>query len=85
MKITTSNINPPVPSRDYDWSAIDSDTYDGAKDSSNRHQVGYGRTEREAIANLMEILADAEDCDPDCWCCQQEATAHTSFSGKPCP
>lgn len=78
MKIETSNVCPPIPSRAFDWQAIDSDTYDGAEDSGNRNQVGYGRTEREAIENLMEILAEAEDCEPDCWCCQQEATANNS-------
>jgi hypothetical protein len=34
------------------WAAIDEDTYDGAEDSSTRHQIGLGNTEEEAIADL---------------------------------
>lgn len=60
MKITTSYYPPPIPTRDCDWSAIDSDTYDGAPDSPNRHQVGYGATEAEAIADLRQMLEDNE-------------------------
>jgi hypothetical protein len=58
MKIRTSFDYPPIPIRDYDWSAIDEDTYDGAEDSKTRCQIGYGATEAEAIADLMEILED---------------------------
>jgi hypothetical protein len=58
MKIRTSFDYPPLPIRDYDWSAIDEDTYDGAEDSKTRHNIGYGATEAEAIADLMEILED---------------------------
>jgi hypothetical protein len=64
MKISTHCIYPPIPIRDYDWSAIDSDTYDGAPDSRNRAQIGYGRTEQEAITDLMNLLEDELDmCD----------------------
>ena len=56
MKIRTTYVYPPIPIREFDWSAIDEDTYDGAEDSGNRGQVGYGRTEQEAIADLMVIL-----------------------------
>ena len=38
--------------------AIDDDTYDGAEDSSNRHQVGRGASPDEAYAALCEILLD---------------------------
>jgi hypothetical protein len=34
------------------YSAIFSDEYDGAPDS--RNPVGYGKTEEEAVANLIE-------------------------------
>jgi hypothetical protein len=60
MKIVTSHVYPPIPLRCFDWSAIDADTYDGAEDSSNRSHVGWGATEQEAIADLLEILAEAE-------------------------
>lgn len=56
--IKTFYWQPPIPMRQFDWSAYDTDTYDGAPDSGNRHQVGYGRTEEEAVADLMELLAD---------------------------
>lgn len=59
MKIRTSFDYPPIPLRDFDWSAWDEDTYDGAEDSSTRHQIGYGRTEAEAIVALKEMLEDA--------------------------
>ena len=56
MTIKTEYINPPIPIRAYDWSAVDADTYDGAPDSKTRNQIGYGRTESEAIDNLKTIL-----------------------------
>lgn len=56
--IITEFVYPPIPIRDFDWSAVDGDTYDGAPDSGNRHQVGCGRTEKEAIADLLLILSD---------------------------
>lgn len=46
----------PIPLRQFDWIAVDDNTYDGAPDSGNRHQVGYGATEAEAIADLLEQL-----------------------------
>lgn len=38
------------------WTAIDEDSYDGAFDSPTRSQIGHGKTEEEAISDLMEIL-----------------------------
>ncbi len=52
MIILTQLIRPPVPSRSFDWSAIDEDSYDGAPDSPNRNEIGYGATEEEAIKDL---------------------------------
>jgi hypothetical protein len=46
-KIVTSHDYPPIPSRNYDWSAR-YDNYDGGD------PIGYGRTEAEAIADLQE-------------------------------
>jgi hypothetical protein len=60
MRIKTNYCYPPIPDRRFDWSAYDQDTYDGAPDSGNRHQVGYGRTEQEAISNLKAILGESE-------------------------
>jgi len=62
MKIVTEYWAKPGPSREYDWSALDSDTYDGADDSSTRNQIGYGATEAEAVEDLMAVLdAYADD------------------------
>jgi hypothetical protein len=41
------------------WCAIDRDTYDGAEDSRTRNQIGIGKTEAAAIADLMELIEDA--------------------------
>lgn len=59
MKIRTEFVYPPIPDRRFDWSAVDDDTYDGAEDSSTRGQIGYGATEADAIADLMEILEES--------------------------
>lgn len=55
MKIKTEFVYPPIPIRKFDWSAIDDDTYDGPGSP-----IGYGYTEAEAIADLMEQLDDRE-------------------------
>ena len=55
MKIRTTHDPKPIPDRQFDWSAIDESTYDGAEDSSERHMVGYGPTEAEAIEDLLRI------------------------------
>ena len=57
VKIHTHHDRPPVPSRQYDWSAV-TDDYDGAEDSGNRHQIGRGATEQEAINDLLDQLED---------------------------
>lgn len=41
------------------WSAIDADSYDGATDSKG-HPRGLGKTEREAINELVEELLERE-------------------------
>jgi len=46
-KITTSHDCPPIPSKDYDWSASREDWDEG-------DLIGYGRTEQEAINDLLE-------------------------------
>lgn len=56
MKIKTSFDYLPIPIRSFDWSAVDSDTYDGAPDSSTRDQVGRGSTEQAAIDDLISII-----------------------------
>lgn len=62
MKIVTHYNPKPIPDRRFDWEALDLDSYDGAPDSSTRNQIGYGRTEAEAIANLKDELEE-EPCE----------------------
>lgn len=47
MKIITSFNYPPIPIRNYDWSAFREDYDEG-------DLVGHGKTEQEAINNLKE-------------------------------
>ena len=35
------------------------DDYDGAPDSSNRYEVGYGLTHEEAVQDLQECVMEA--------------------------
>lgn len=53
MKIVTNRWAKPIPNRSMDWSAIDDDTYDLGS------PTGWGATEQEAIADLLEQLEDA--------------------------
>lgn len=43
-----------------DWYAIDADEYDGAPDAGRAGTMGWGKTEAEAIADLIERLDEAE-------------------------
>ena len=54
MKIRTSYQYPPIPCRSMDWSAVDDDTYDGPGSI-----VGWGRTEQDAIEDLLDQMEDA--------------------------
>jgi len=46
-KIITIHECPPIPVRDYDWSALREDYDEG-------DFIGYGRTEQDAIDDLLE-------------------------------
>lgn len=50
--VRTTHVYPPIPIRDFDWSA----TLDGYEPGE---PIGWGRTEAEAIADLKEKLEDA--------------------------
>lgn len=54
MNIKAHCICPPIPTRNFDWSAIDDDTYDGPGS-----KIGYGATEQEAIDDLREQMEAA--------------------------
>ena len=45
-KIITIHERPPIPIRDYDWSAIREDYDEG-------DLIGYGKTEQDAINDLV--------------------------------
>ena len=49
--IKTTHEFPPIPIRDYDWSAVMEDYDEG-------DIIGYGRTEQEAINDLMRQKND---------------------------
>ena len=53
LRILTTFDYPPIPNRDFDWSAIDADTYDG-----ERSPIGRGATPNAAIADLLEQLEE---------------------------
>jgi hypothetical protein len=53
VKIKTEYVYPPIPLRQFDWSAIDDDTYDGPG-----CPIGAGATEAEAIADLLEQIEE---------------------------
>lgn len=55
--IETTHVYPPIPDRSMDWSAIVPSEYDGAPDSHS--PIGRGPTERAAIDDLLEQLAEA--------------------------
>jgi hypothetical protein len=47
--IITSHVYPPIPTRDHDWCAY----RDGDEERSSRY--GWGATEQEAIADLIDM------------------------------
>jgi len=49
----------PLPFRNFDWSAIDTNSYDG----QSNDPVGYGKTKEEAIRDLVEQLLELIDGD----------------------
>lgn len=62
MKIVTHFYAPPIPIRQFDWSAVTSD-YDCDCDQDgfySTHPMGFGKTEAEAIADLKEQLGEDE-------------------------
>lgn len=54
VNVKTSHDFPPIPVREFDWSAIDADNYDEGS------PIGRGSTEAEAIADLKQQL-ESED------------------------
>lgn len=52
--VTSYNINPPIPTRQFDWCAY----YDGEEEAGG---YGYGATEAEAIADFNENCREDHD------------------------
>lgn len=52
MKIATRCWPPPIPLRQFDWTAVDDDTCDYDQ------PIGHGATEQDAIDDLLEQLED---------------------------
>lgn len=52
--IVTRNVRPPIPTRSFDWEAH----YDGHEITG---PIGWGRTEMEAIADLISNLATEDE------------------------
>lgn len=51
--LRTENTYPPIPNRNFDWTVIDDDTYDGAPDAGPQ-LMGSGPTETLAIEDFWE-------------------------------
>jgi len=62
-KIRTSYDPKPIPFRGADWTAVTDDydaSWEGEEDGwVSNHPIGYGATEAEAIADLMEQIEEA--------------------------
>jgi hypothetical protein len=72
MNIVTEHVYPPIPDRSCDWSAIDSDTYDGAPDS--HCPIGRGPTKEAAVADLLEQIEERSTVLP--WRLDGASNAH---------
>lgn len=57
-KINTTFLPPPIPNRNFDWSAT-FDNYEGGDGYDERGgPIGYGHTEQEAIDDLLMLVED---------------------------
>ena len=62
VKVITHYNPPPIPTRNWDWSAV-TDNYEAWTDNGEwvtTHPMGNGATEAEAIADLGEQLDEKE-------------------------
>jgi hypothetical protein len=58
LKIVTEFWPKPIPSRQFDWSAVTDDYEGGDGYDEPGGRIGYGATEAEAIADLRDQLED---------------------------
>jgi hypothetical protein len=71
MRVITEFIHPPIPDRSHDWRA----TRDGYEPGD---KMGYGRTERQAVADLLAESGCRDhggdvETDGGCLLCNAEA------------
>lgn len=67
IELSTVFDYPPIPIRDFDWHALDANTYDTSYEGEDENGsiwsvsgfMGTGRTENEAIASLFDQLQEA--------------------------
>ncbi len=62
IRVRTDCVQPPIPTRDMDWSAVNDETYDVDCDADgffSTDPIGRGATERAAIDDLFEQLEAA--------------------------
>jgi hypothetical protein len=63
VKLSTSFDYPPIPIRSFDWSCIDSDTFDADWDGEQyvtTCPIGRGPTEEAAIIDFVQQLCEKE-------------------------
>jgi hypothetical protein len=58
--IRTDFIYPPIPDRQFDWCAVNDDTYDG-----EGCLIGYGEDEQAAIDDLLHLIDESGEVEPD--------------------
>jgi len=63
VELSTEFVCPPIPFRGFDWSAIDSNTYDADFDYesgcfTSKSPQGTGATEFEAINDLLDQIEE---------------------------
>lgn len=65
LRICTEFVYPPIPDRNYDWQAW----VEGEEESNI---CGRGRTESDAVAELLATLEEVRECHPEslveCYC-----------------
>lgn len=52
VKVRTEYVFPPIPIREYDWSAVDDNTYEPGC------PIGWGSTEQAAVDDLVSQLQE---------------------------
>lgn len=59
VNLVTVHVHPPIPRRNFDWCAYDTDYEPPDRDGIGGGVVGWGATEAAAIADYREIIGEA--------------------------